>query len=104
MRIAVASSDGERVDSPFEMAESFYVFDLEGQNKVFIEKRNSKRYSISVEHIETKRFKRNRFQMVLSAIQDCKSVYISQISEMLTQKLNEFGIKAKTFNGKIVQI
>jgi len=101
MRVAVASTDGEKVDSCFEMADTFFIFDIEGEKKVFIERRDSQRYSIS---IENKRFKRNRFIMVVDVIKDCSRVYIETISDIISSKLNEYGIKARTYSGKILNM
>jgi predicted Fe-Mo cluster-binding NifX family protein len=101
MRIAITSTDGKIVNEPFEMARDFFIYDLAGEHKVFIERRSANRYSIS---LENPRFKRNRFKQVVDTIKDCKSVYTKAIGEMLAGKLTEAGIEPRIHCGCVSKI
>lgn len=89
-RFAVTSTDGKKVNEPFELAETFFIYESDGINMKFVEKRTSTRYSYSAYNT---RFKRNRFKLIYEKIKDCSVLVTKDIGEITNQKISEYGIK-----------
>ena len=98
MKIAVASSDGEKVDQHFGQAEHFLIFQMGKSGLEFVELREKNKNPI---YDHEYRWKRG-----LEILKDCKVVFCRRIGNEPRQKLQEIGIevvesKNKTINNAI---
>lgn len=85
MKIAVASSDGERVDQHFGQAEHFLIFQMGKSGLEFVELREKSKNPI---YDHEYRWKRG-----LEILKDCKVVFCRRIGDEPRQKLLENGIE-----------
>ncbi|OHD11356.1 MAG: hypothetical protein A2Y41_02155 [Spirochaetes bacterium GWB1_36_13] len=107
MKIALASSDGKRVDMHFGKADQFLIYELpcccseSCGKKVLIETRAVEPFSDNVKNHD---FNQSRFDKVYEAIKDCEKVFVVQIGEMPKAKLEEKGIDTVIYSGSIAGI
>lgn len=101
MRLAITSTDGVSINSHFEMTDTFFIYDVQGGKKVFVEKRVAQKYSGTTDNM---RFKRNRFKGIYETIKDCSTIVTQGINPLVVAKLEEYGIATKTIEGKIATI
>lgn len=101
MRFAVTSTDGVKINSHFEVSDTFFIYDMQEDKKIFIEKRVAEKYSVTVDN---QRFKRNRFKNVYEAIKDCSAIVTPSVGTVIMHKLEECGITIKMSEGDISQI
>ncbi|KUK74880.1 MULTISPECIES: NifB/NifX family molybdenum-iron cluster-binding protein [Methanobacterium] len=85
MKIAVASSDGERVDQHFGQAQHFLIFQMGKSGLEFVELREKSKNPI---YDHEYRWKRG-----LEILKDCKVVFCRRIGDEPRQKLLENGIE-----------
>lgn len=95
-KVAVASSDGETVDSGFGNAGTFRIYLLENGTYRFLEERTLvKGGSVSGDshskHIES----------VIDSINDCGTVIVKEIGPLPSKVLNNIGIKVTVTDGGI---
>ena len=108
MKIAVCSSDGQKVDLHFGKTDEFYIFEITGGAKVPLGKRAVPRLSPAegylVESGETHDFDQDQFDLVSNAIKDCKEVYTTRIGAVPEAKLLLKGIGVRVCNCPVDQI
>lgn len=85
MKIAVASSDGEKVDQHFGQAKHFLIFQMGKSGLEFVDLREKNRPPI---YDHEYRWKRG-----LEILKDCKVVFCRRIGDEPRQKLQEIGIE-----------
>lgn len=101
MKIAVATTDGIKVDQHFGMAEAFqvYVFTSEGPVKVG---------KVAVTPLSTgdknHPFDKERFQSLAEALKGCERVYVTKIGDRPAAELQKTGIEPVVFQGEISSI
>jgi predicted Fe-Mo cluster-binding NifX family protein len=88
-RFAVATRSGVLVDLHFGRADEFYIFDSDGEDVRFIEKRRVDRYCIGPGTGENKD---DKWDTVLRAIADCAGVLTTQVGEVPSSRLTDAGI------------
>jgi predicted Fe-Mo cluster-binding NifX family protein len=99
MRIAVTSSNGEKIDMHFGKAESIYVFELDNGKIKCLEKRSVEKYcSDNPLHA----FRPEDFDKVYQAIADCEVLYTEKIGIVPAEKCRSLGIKVKEKKGEII--
>lgn len=101
IRFAITSTDGVTVNKQFEIADTFFIYEIVDNNKVFVEKRNVERYSATTNNV---RFKRNRFKTIYESLKDCKTLITNSIELETMEKIKEYGIDIKTDTGYIASL
>lgn len=101
MRLAITSTDGKIVNKCFEESDTFFIYEVTGDDKVFIEKRTTEKYSGTIHNL---RFKRNRFKKVYEVLQDCSGLVTSSIEQVIVDEFKKYGIATKTCSGMISKI
>jgi nitrogenase molybdenum-iron protein alpha/beta subunit/MoaA/NifB/PqqE/SkfB family radical SAM enzyme len=89
-RVAVATKSGTLVDQHFGQANEFYIYESDGIQARFIERRNVVRYCQGKEICETKT---DRIEALLHTIKDCSSVLAMRIGDSPQRKLEAMGIR-----------
>ena len=84
-RVAIASSDGNNIDLHFAKASNFYIYDLSDSGYQFIE--NRKLTSQPQGHNE------NEFEKILTLLEDCKAILVSQIGKGALGYVSSKGIR-----------
>jgi nitrogenase molybdenum-iron protein alpha/beta subunit/MoaA/NifB/PqqE/SkfB family radical SAM enzyme len=90
-RFAVATRSGVLVDLHFGQAEEFYVYDSDGADVRFIEKRKVSQYCNGKEDCGDKE---SKWTAVLAAVADCNGVLALRIGDSPAEKLRDAGIAA----------
>ena len=107
MRIAVATSNGEKVNQHFGKATSFNIYDMEGDSLKLVEKREVQSYC-ECENGEpvdpNHKFSTNRFTLVQEKIKDCKKLYTVQIGDKPRKQLEIVGIDVQLCSCDISKI
>ncbi|MDT8718159.1 hydrogenase [Clostridium sp. 19966] len=85
-RLAIGSSDGVFIDEHFATALQFLIYEIEGENYEFIEKRNNKVLCQCVE------YHNNKFSSLIEKIYDCRAILIGKIGPGAQAALKEQGI------------
>jgi predicted Fe-Mo cluster-binding NifX family protein len=94
MKIAIASSDGKNLDLHFGKAKSLYIFDFNGKNEKFLEKR-------TVEFVEDQK---HQWMKTLKAIEDCDVVICVQAGLKSKCGIEESGIKLVEDEGPVDEV
>ncbi len=95
-RVAVASFDGETVDSGFGNAGTFRVYLIENNTYRFLEERTIvKGGSVSGDS------HRKHIESVIDTINDCGTVIVKEIGPLPSKVLNNIGIKVTVTDGNI---
>lgn len=89
-RFAVATSNGKIVDMHFGEAETFYIYDSDGQTVRLIEKRPVERYCDGLEACGVKQ--QDKWLGIFKAIGDCTGVLAMKIGDAPMKKLLDKGI------------
>jgi predicted Fe-Mo cluster-binding NifX family protein len=90
-RFAAATRSGVLVDLHFGKAEEFYIYDSDGADVRFIEKRSVSRYCTGSFDCGDKE---SRWTAVLAALADCSGVFALRIGDSPAEKLKNAGITA----------
>lgn len=91
MKIAIASSDGKNVDLHFGKAESLCIFQFDGENEKFLEKR----------HVKFEKGQRHQWMKTLKAIEDCDVVICVQTGLKSRIGIEEAGLKLVEDTGTV---
>jgi len=94
MKIAIASSDGKNVDLHFGKARSLCIFDFNGENEKFLEKR-------TVELVEDEK---HQWMKTLKTIEDCDVVICVQAGFKSKFGIEESGIKLVEDDGPVEEV
>ncbi|MCL2114871.1 MAG: NifB/NifX family molybdenum-iron cluster-binding protein [Methanobrevibacter sp.] len=94
MKIAIASSEGKNVDLHFGKARSLCIFDFDGENKKFIERR-------TVEFIQDQK---HQWMKTLKAIEDCDVVICVQAGFKSKFGIEEAKIKLVEDEGPLDEV
>jgi len=94
MKIAIASSDGKNVDLHFGKAKSLCIFDFDGENEKFLEKRN----------VDLGMDQKHQWMKILKAIEDCGVVICVQAGFKSKFGIEESGIKLVEDEGSIDEV
>ncbi len=103
MKVAITSSDGVSVNTHFGRAEKFYIYNVYGVEKEFVEERTCQKYCNHSECVPHD-FDKDKFERVYDTIKDCEVLYTAQIGDKPAEKLNEKNIKVIVFDGLIEKI
>lgn len=98
MKIAVASSDGIVINTHFGRADSFYIYESQGEVIQFVEKRVGKPFCHFGEHED------NQLLDAVELLADCTKVYVLQIGRGAEEALLARGIQAVTARGIITKV
>lgn len=97
MKVAICSSDGIDVDLHFGKTSEFYIYNIHGGHKTFLEKRGLEKYSPTEEFLSglssDHEFDSNKFDAVYKALSDCKKIYTVSIGAVPSEKLKEQGME-----------
>ena len=107
MRIAVATSDGNKVDQHFGKATRFDVYDVEGEEMKLVESRDVTSYCDCADGKPVDpahKFSPDRFSVVKEKLKDCDKLYTVQIGEKPKEQLQIVGIDVQTCSCNIDQI
>jgi len=107
MRIAVTTSNGEKVDQHFGKATRFDVYEMDDQNMQLIESREVKAYCgandgepVDSDH----QFSLDRFSAVQQKLNDCEKLYTLQIGEKPKSQFHSMGIAVQTCSCPVSKI
>jgi len=89
MRFAVASKSGMLVDQHFGQADEFLIYESNGTNSKFVEKRSVDKYCEGQENCDENSSKINK---IITTVSDCKGVLALRIGDSPSEKLKEKGI------------
>jgi predicted Fe-Mo cluster-binding NifX family protein len=101
MKIAVTTTDGNKVNQHFGKAENFYVFEIIDNNLKSIEVRGVEPYSKSGSDSFNNsdiHYSLDSITVIYNVIKDCDILYTQQIGEKPLRSLNELGISVKLCN------
>jgi len=104
MRIAVTTSNGEKVDQHFGKATRFDVYDVEGDKMKLVETREVESYCKSGESNPVHKFSSDRFSVVKEKLQDCDKLYTVQIGEKPKEQFDIIGIAVQTCTCEVNKI
>ncbi len=90
-RFAVASKSGVLVDQHFGKATEFYIYESDGENARFVEKRLVKNYCTGAD--DCGEDKHASMSSILSAVADCNFVLALRTGDTPSRKLEQSGIK-----------
>lgn len=90
MKIAVASTDGQKVDCHFGKADRFFVYQIESDMVISEGAREVEPYCAtgSQAHLADE----GRIRPLIEALEDCATVYVARIGETPRRKLEEAGL------------
>lgn len=98
LRFAVATKSGMIVDMHFGRAEEFYIYETDGKNVKFVEKRNVSRYcsesDCSDKNGSDGRSIDSRIEQMIRIIGDCSCVLALRIGDSPQTRLKQLGIRA----------
>lgn len=89
LRFAVATAGGMLVDTHFGHAKEFYIYESDGENARFVEKRRAEQYCAGADDCGDSE---GRMDAILRAVADCAGVLALRIGNAPSQKLKEKGI------------
>lgn len=99
LRYAVATKSGMLVDQHFGQAGEFYIYESDGENVSFLEKRAISKYCTGAEGCFDE--KESKMELILRAVADCSGVLALRIGDSPSKKLSEMGIKIFTTYDRI---
>jgi len=101
MKIAVATTDGIKVNEHFGMADKFKLYVITSDGPVEVgEAAVTKLSTDDKKHP----FDKERFQAIADALKGCERVYVTQIGERPAEELKKAGIEPVIFDGEISAI
>lgn len=89
-KFAVASKSGMLVDQHFGHAKDFYIYETDGENVRFSEKRNVPKYCTGAEDCADED---SKIETIIRTISDCNGVLALRIGDSPLKKLIEKGLK-----------
>lgn len=98
IHLAVATKSGMIVDQHFGHVTEFYVYEYNGENVLFKEKRTVKKYCNGSEECDDNE---NRMDSIIQTISDCNAVIAMRIGESPKEKLKNKGIRVFTTYDRI---
>ncbi len=101
MKIAVATTDGSRVDQHFGKADRFLIYELTASGLSFIEERNVRRLS---ENDPDHPFNEEVFFKIAEALDGCQKIYAARIGDNPAKELKKTGIEPVVYEGPIEEI
>ncbi|WP_321348827.1 NifB/NifX family molybdenum-iron cluster-binding protein [uncultured Draconibacterium sp.] len=105
MRIAVTTSNGEKVDQHFGKATRFDVYDVEGDEMKLVETREVDSYcSGEGQPVADHKFSFDRFSTVKEKLEDCEKLYTVQIGEKPKEQLDIIGIAVQNCTCQVDKI
>ncbi len=101
MLIAVASSDGRKVDTHFGKANRFLIYNKTSSGLELLGEQRVTPYSTgSMSHD----FDQERFDQVYAAVKSCQRIYVCKIGDRPERELVKRGIEAIIYEGPILKI
>ena len=97
IRIAAASSDGIVVNRHFGKAETFYIYEVEGEEVTLLEVRKLSPVCNSGNHDP------DRLKTSIKKLSDCRYLLVSRIGNGAEQMAECFGLKAYELPGIITE-
>jgi MoaA/NifB/PqqE/SkfB family radical SAM enzyme len=97
-RFAAASKSGMIIDCHFGQTEEFYIYESDGIDLRFIEKRNVEKYCLGKENCGNKT---DKIEKIIITIKDCTAVIALRIGEVPRQRLKDVGIEVITTYDRI---
>jgi predicted Fe-Mo cluster-binding NifX family protein len=94
MKIAVASSDGVNVDLHLGKANLWYIYDFDGKDTVFIEKRT----------VDIDENSRHQGSKVLNSFKDCDVLICAQYGFNSKMKAEDLNLKLFGVEGEITKV
>ncbi|WP_143742724.1 nitrogenase cofactor biosynthesis protein NifB [Megasphaera cerevisiae] len=88
-RVAVATRSGVWIDQHFGEAKELYIYESNGKEVHFIERRNIEQYCHTENGCDTAG---DRIDKIINSIQDCQAVLSLRIGEVPLEKLKQKGI------------
>jgi len=107
MRIAVTTTDGQKVDQHFGKATSFSIYDMDDNLLKLVETREVTSYcdcNSNVSSESTHSFSSDRFSTVREKLSDCDKLYTVQIGETPRKQFEIIGIDVQTCTCSIEKI
>ncbi|WP_319591232.1 NifB/NifX family molybdenum-iron cluster-binding protein [uncultured Draconibacterium sp.] len=105
MRIAVTTSNGDKVDQHFGKATRFDVYDVEGDEMKLVETREVVSYcSGEGQPVTDHKFSSDRFSTVKEKLEDCEKLYTVQIGEKPKEQLDIIGIAVQNCTCQVDKI
>jgi hypothetical protein len=107
MKVAICSSNGVNVDLHFGKTSTFYIYEIAGGAKEFIETRDIDAYCVAEEFPTSDpdhKFEQEKFDPVYKTISDCKKLYTVQVGDTPKLKLEEKGITVQLCSCPIDEI
>lgn len=101
MLIAIASTDGEKVDEHFGRANRFFIYDILQENKTLITVREVEPLSTGDKQHS---FDPQRMAAVIDAVKDCARIYCAKIGDRPKQELEKIGVSTVIETGPISSI
>ncbi len=97
-KYAVASKSGMLVDQHFGHADEFYIYESDGENVRFKEKRNVRKYCSGAELCDEEI---DKMDLILGAVGDCDGILVLRIGEVPLKRLKDAGIPVFTTYDRI---
>lgn len=88
MKIAIASTDGQKVDCHFGKADKFFVYEIEDGLALSEGARMVTPYSAAPGHL----FDDSKISVAINALEDCNLLYVARIGDIPKAKLEESGV------------
>jgi nitrogen fixation protein NifB len=106
MKIAICSSNGEKVDMHFGETASFYIYEVEGKRKSFVEKRFTSPYCETGPRAKNQQhaFNNDKIESIYNVIKDCNKMYTVAIGEKPGEELKQKGISVQLCNCNVDMI
>ena len=101
MKIAVATTDGIRVNEHFGRMENFYIYVITSEGPVKVKEVQVKPLSTGDKNHP---FDSERFQSIVNALQGCERIYVTRIGEKPAEELQKIGIAPFVFEGEVSSI
>lgn len=98
-RVAVATSSGMLVDQHFGHTKEFYIYESDGVNVKFIEKRKATSYCSGQSECDEE--KDDKIESIIKTIKDCGAVLALRIGSSPSKKLAAIGIRTVTTYDRI---
>lgn len=103
MQIAVATSNGEKVDVHFGKAKEFSIYKWDAPKWTLVGKRATQSYC-KCSDCGPHDFFTDRFEMLYDVIKDCQAVFVESIGDTPAKKLKEKGINPVIYTGLVAEI
>lgn len=98
MRIAIASTDGERVNQHFGKTDKFLIYETGATGLDLLSVKHVRPLSVGD---RSHGFEQERFDAVAKVLTGCERVYCLRIGERPAAELKKMGIEAVVYEGPI---